>query len=784
VAHKGDGKMAQNRREAFQQLARKLALNLIHVSIDEKEVPDAIAETMNSEVNGIPFKDQKYRPERFVVVVGAGASYDANQNIPLAQEAMIQLKEILTENDDKILTLFDDELQRLETVYKLNKDEFETQLFALGKFYSNPRRQENLVNALCDVYDHKYYPGLCYELLAHLFKHRFIDVIINFNFDETLDRAITDELCQGDYYKVISDGESPNDINDLMIEKKFKKPLYIKPHGTASHKSTMRFTRKDYFQLPMDIEQLLKNVLYGKTSSKKDDAIPVNMIVIGFNMQSIEFNRIISSEFSNIQKIYYINPMEPSFDTDELKKLEIAYRKGGFFPISKGNNLFPRNTIDPERHSILDELMLQLWQSVQDNFDAGFKPRTIARHQLISNLFASKKSNLKDPAQIEHYLKDRTYIELALSIAKAKGFLNMHQLTYDRTGLYYNLYKNQKIKNNNTNGSSNDTPATLIEYCKKLALKKVGYAREAYKLTPETNQSNDLIVSKKEFEKNCIEKIFKILTKKGFLSDSTRKNLIKFQKEFTDTMTANYHGAEVEVCPRYRNIYNNIFMKPKVLSTWLALRYYSEKLLNSKWDSMLHVAETGEWLLRRDISKWKNKKIAIIVADSTYVEELKNKFKNHLYIRYRIDRNFLAEFVKEHFLEAHRFELEDIEKTDKNAIVKEIKKITHRSFRLSELKFATNYSIYFLPWWLHNQHMSIFLQSQEDRMMKIDKSIYFTRRLRSTNINPILLDEEKDNEVIHESFAAYLLRAEKTAFQVFTRKHVLKRIALLKKEIF
>ena len=51
-----------------------------------------------------------------------------------------------------------------------------------------------MLSVLCDKCDVRYYPGLAYEILAHLMKHGFIDAIINFNFDEVLDQAIEDEL--------------------------------------------------------------------------------------------------------------------------------------------------------------------------------------------------------------------------------------------------------------------------------------------------------------------------------------------------------------------------------------------------------------------------------------------------------------------------------------------------------------------------------------------------------------------------------------------------------------
>jgi hypothetical protein len=60
-----------------------------------------------------------------------------------------------------------------------------------------------------------------------------------------------------------------------------------------------------------------------------------------------------------------------------------------------------------------------------------------------------------------------------------------------------------------------------------------------------------------------------------------------------------------------------------------------------------------------------------------------------------------------------------------------------------------------LRWWLHNQHMTIFINSKTGNI----KSIYFTRKLRSSNINPVLLEEKKDNIVLLRTFFAYRMKS-------------------------
>jgi hypothetical protein len=215
-----------------------------------------------------------------------------------------------------------------------------------------------------------------------------------------------------------------------------------------------------------------------------------------------------------------------------------------------------------------------------------------------------------------------------------------------------------------------------------------------------------------------------------------------------------------------------------------ARQYYTDKLLNGEWNALLHVGETGEWLLNKDISSWKNKdkKIAIIVADTTYKKKLSSEFRDHLFYTYRIDPDSLSKFRKDKSIKPDQMaDLENILQFSRHEIFREIKKIKGLHLDKKDIKVSRSNSIYFLPWWLHNQHMSIFIKRLNDGSWRITNSIYFTRRLRSSNINPVLLENLEDNNSIHESFSAYMIEAEKANFNIISRTRVLKRIAELKK---
>jgi len=647
-------------KDMLKNLAYKMALNHIALSVNDIHWEDACKQILK-------YTQTEIYPEPIIIVVGAGASHPSG--LPLAHDSAKELRERLNHVDQSILNY---ELERLEKVYKLNKNEFETMLLALSKF--DPASLDNEIH---DIFYRRFYPSYFYELLAHLLKHRFIDAIINFNFDELLDQSIEDELGNSDYYKIISDGDCPDNLFSIMDihNHRFKLPLYIKPHGTASYKSTMRFTRDQYFGLPIDIENIIKELI---------SRIPINLIVIGHSMQSFEFNYLIENQANSHSSIYFVNPVVPS---NLVKTLQNLYSNGGFFPVS----------IENETNS-LNNWASNLWGAIYEIFEDNYKPRTDIRHQLISELFSdkidigvSKDKRINDKVD---YLKDRTIIELALAIAKSKGFIILNDLANNRAGKYYSLYKKFCIQ-----------PKTLLDFCNIMFLKDYGYSFESLKFfekiqddqSKETDFDKTVIDKGNENEVDTFLKRICELTDRN-LSHQLRRRIKENESLFKETLKKMLFGEEVEICSRHENIYDQKFANPMILDTFTALKFHTKSLLLQDWDLLLIIAETGEWLFNDSeiINSNPKGKIAIILADSTYVSELENTFGD---------------------------------------------------------KIKNNIKV--MPWWLHNQHMTIFHQ---DRRPKY--AIYFTRRHRLSNINPVLI-RDNDVDAIYDGYFAYWLKAEK-----------------------
>ena len=507
---------------------------------------------------------------RVVGVVGSGASNSAG--LPLTTKALDILKE------DSLMShrVLDAELDRLSQTYKLDKQAFETHLRALS---TSAFEAQNLRDNLQKMYGYRFMPVLGYEILAHMLKHRFLDAIINFNFDELLDQSIDDELNNGEYHHILSDGDCPDDMS--LRNEKNRRPYYIKPHGTASHKSTLRFTREDYYGLPFDIQRVLRYLLTDK---------PVVLIIIGFGMQSLEFNRILEG-VKHESKMFHINLRNPA------KKFRIGgFEKNDLLKVSENNDI--------------SQILRRIWEQTTSIFNKEYRPREITRHKLISETFFREIKENNN----ESYLKGRTVIELCLSVAKGKGLVTMSQLSNDRSGKYFELYK--AIQND----------ANFYDMCIQIGLKDIGYSREAMRLMKNEKMVSS-ILDDKEFDKEI-----------DFLYARVQDNLDHISKRklskrlFRETLVELYDGLEIELRYKPHNPYTKIFQNPKTLSTYTAMKFYTKQMFKKDWRYLFVVAETGQWLsdayFSRKILRNSKAQIFLLVADTSWENRLRKIYGN------------------------------------------------------------------------------------------------------------------------------------------------------------
>lgn len=85
--------------------------------------------------------------------------------------------------------LIEVEIDCLRYSYWLLFDEFEIKILVYSKY-----GWKEVIEVFCEICGYVYILSLFYEIIVYMFKYRFIDSIINFNYDEVLDVVVKEEL--------------------------------------------------------------------------------------------------------------------------------------------------------------------------------------------------------------------------------------------------------------------------------------------------------------------------------------------------------------------------------------------------------------------------------------------------------------------------------------------------------------------------------------------------------------------------------------------------------------
>jgi hypothetical protein len=573
---------------------------------------------------------RKYKDHRVIVVVGAGAS----EVLPNSAEAIERAKKRVV-TDKTIEDEVRRERDRLTRVFDQDPAHFDTELAAM----SVTRWREQIVrDTFAEIFRHRFVPLLQYELVAHLFKHRFVDVVVNFNFDELLDQAIADELNQDEYARVVSEGDVPLEGDDVRI--------YMKPHGTAAVPSSMRFTRDHYWSMPASISTALGRVC---------DSQPVVVLAIGYSFRGFDLNEC-------------LNQAPPA---SEL----YCFDRGMPKPTPKLKRLTPR--LIPVAGNDLPVRIGTVWKLVHKKLSRRLPVRGVARHELVARLFGHRREAVSKAvgtqrAELVDYFRDRTLIEICLSFAKGKGLVTVSQLATDRSGIYFGHYAEHHRSGEGV---------SLTELCDHLHLEGVGYGHEAMTYRPDQDRKRrPRVMTRMEFKAAISDILELLVSSKGLLTTPVRAELQRAstRRLFVDTMSRLYEADEVEFRSDRSVTTRALFRKAVPLDNATAVHWRTRELLRARdYNTLLLVAETGEWLLKESgvVDPRRVERICLIVADTTHEVALRKRFKGALRIRR-------------------------------------------------------------LNWWDHNRHMTIAVDGQ-----KAVRSIYFPRRMRASSVSPVLLDE-------------------------------------------
>lgn len=594
--------------DIYIRLANALIARHIRISAPNSKVRDWLAE---QKLGAYPIDLVESRM-RCIVVIGAGAS------VPL-----------LARSGDLALRLEGQfgrdapELERLKLVNNLDPAAFETRLIALSKTPDAARRVKAMI---AHEYNIRHPTVLAYELIAHLLKHRFVDAIVSFNFDELLDRSLDDELTAAEYRTIVSE----RDCSDVQPDADAAGyvPLYVKLHGTASEPDSLRFTPDSYYTLPAAMVNIVQDLLH------VDRCVIVN---VGSGLASFDFQRLLGIPRSlDIYDLSYA-------DLDPQVRMKIDDERRRAVGISSDEDDSGQERTFDWLHSCAnkrdkcDEHLEALCSALQAETAKISSPvgqiaqfRSVRRHQVAASLLgpASRVSHTSDTprwskqSEID-YLKRRAILELAFAGAKARGLLSLVPLSRDRPARYFELYQ-QRTNWHGGSWTSLCSAAGLVE-SESIpdVLESAGHLRrDSPTVDHEGEDAENPTHKLHEFDPDALAQHVVRRIKNPADPDDVRR--------LSETIDELQSKADVELHTQDDRVCSKAFKQPMTLRTATALKIYTWLMLNSlePEDHVYISAETGGWLLDQPIVELLagQTKLKVLLAFDIGVSELRTSY--------------------------------------------------------------------------------------------------------------------------------------------------------------
>lgn len=547
---------------------------------------------------------------RVVAVIGAGAS---KQALPLGTEFVEELEREIGVRHEAHYELA---LTRLQRVYGLPVD-FETRLVALCQ---RPEDERKVRDKISERFCQRHPSLIAYELIAHLLKHRYLDAVISFNFDELLDQSLDDELGRAEYVRVLSERDCRAVEQDPDSPQ--YAPLYIKMHGTASEPESLRFTRDAYYLTPKPIIDMVEKLL---------DTEHLVLVNVGCRLASFDFQYLLR-EPRDIS-LFHIDP-EP-LDPGVLSAIKgfRADRADEVVPIHCGEGERPAAEFLPR---MFGRLMRALEGAVETNADGLAQWRSVGRHHAASSLLDADRL----PRHTVEYLRQRAVLEVAFAAAKGRGVVSTTSLIDERCGSYYELYadaaRRERLK-----------PATWATICAAGGLiesedsSDVYYADQAvcdrkaapvpWRTKPATNHT----LRKVDPDRLARRALQEIDSHKWSPAKDLSPALQEQVRDLERSIEELRDGDELEIHSLNDRVCSKVFVDPLLLRTHTAFHAWADKLLEGEdYDEIRVVAETGGWLANEEnIAKLKRPKgkakvtVRVITAFDLREQALEKKLR-------------------------------------------------------------------------------------------------------------------------------------------------------------
>jgi len=316
---------------------------------------------------------------RVIALVGAGASVPAG--IPASKQLKEKIQEIVINGG-----LIHEEALKRELNKPLSMASLEEFTQVACKYLHVRDKVLAELNDIClaspQSLNDSLPPLLCYEILAHLVKHGFIDHVISMNFDEILDEALENEVGREALFRIVSE----QDLIGFTELPPYKAGL-VKPHGTISLPRSLRFTRENVAMFPAEIADFIQKEILISHSNKPSHFPQTTLVVVGFSMHDLEINRILSE--ATLAQIYRIDVTRPGSTVPN----------GFGETCTAGGESSLLRTLERPIISAqgANDIFSKLWELMAEKApEENLTLEPIAKHRLLSTIFQPSESLIFD----------------------------------------------------------------------------------------------------------------------------------------------------------------------------------------------------------------------------------------------------------------------------------------------------------------------------------------------------------------------------------------------------
>lgn len=565
---------------------------------------------------------------------------------------------------------------------------------------------------------------LCYELLAHLAKHGFIDHFVSVNFDELLDESLRDEIPNR-----LREIIGPEDLPGPNFEAHKNSPCYLlKPFGSLEKKSfklnpeeVLQFGSDSLWQFCLDKIFKQEDVETVSEEGKHCGLCnrEITLILVGYAAKEEAFTELVQKlAGNNTVNIFNINTLELANPTlnrlNAISTVDVQY-------------------IESDADQGIDLLVQAINHSIKrESPDSPIIPTS--RHKIISNCMSYHQASIN--------ISTRFKTEVILQAIKSRGFNTIESICDIKRIERFSAMANKDISDlcseheilcTNSCTQDHDPKNEDLPFCLPTDLELL--SNDIGKIAEElitiwkkskcenfqaTNADTMVDIVLKEDNKK-VE--YSTLSMKEYLEKRLEKILI---------------GPDIEIKGNIDSSAKWIFKNPIHLRSIPELCSKTAEIfrrfLNEKGDKkkIYAVWSSGEWLLHEDG-----------FAFNRYGKEVFEMIKNG-------EIEFHAIFI-----EPHNYGHPTFGSDRGTTIHDKLIDLNEKSINKTR-KCKVNFSQ--LKWWKHNRKLTL-LRIEDNESVTWQEGIYFRRKMATPLVAPIHLIND-DCDILYQIYRKYYQKTQ------------------------